>query len=180
MEIKTALERYFKELMNVWETKYGTYPKAPWDEEMDPLLYISNPDEEGYVYWKPIEKNKIDNFIEIEKEISMNIHNAIKEYFNSYWFLYIQGFYGARLVNLEPVEPGKSIVEFIRIMKRYEENEGREFRYIQMGFVSPEEMAIIFDNETGQILIENFETKEKEFLANSLVELINNLKMEQR
>lgn len=180
MEIKKELERYFKELMNVWETKYGTYPKVPWDAEMDPLLYLSNPDEEGNVYWKPVEKNKIDNFIEIQKELSMNIHDAIKEYFNSYWFLDIQGFYGIRLVTLEPVEPNKSIVEFIRIMKRYEESQGREFRYIQIGFVSPEDMALIFDNETGQILIENFETEEKEFFANSLVELINNLTVEQR
>ena len=65
-------------------------------------------------------------------------------------------------------------------MKRYEESEGREFRYIQIGFVSPEDRAIIFDNETGEVLIENFETEEKEFLSNSLVELISNLKMEQR
>lgn len=26
------------------------------DEEIDPRLYLSNPDEEEYVYWKPIEK----------------------------------------------------------------------------------------------------------------------------
>ena len=180
MEIKKALDRYFKALMNVWEKKYGTYPKVPWDAEVDSLLYLSNPDEEGYEYWKPLEKNKIDNFIEIEKELSVNIHDAIKEYFNSYWFLDIQGFYGTKLVVLEPVEPNKSIVEFIQIMKRYEESEGREFRYIQIGFVSPEDRAIIFDNETGEVLIENFETEEKEFLSNSLVELISNLKMEQR
>ncbi|AJH21502.1 SecY-interacting protein Syd [Bacillus mycoides] len=65
-------------------------------------------------------------------------------------------------------------------MKRYEESEGREFRYIQIGFISSEDKAIIFDNETGEVLIENFETEEKEFLSNSLVELISNLKMEQR
>ncbi|EMI9087868.1 hypothetical protein COD05_30050 [Bacillus cereus] len=65
-------------------------------------------------------------------------------------------------------------------MKRYEESEGGEFRYIQIGFISPEDKAIIFDNETGEVLIENFETEEKEFLSNSLVELKSNLKMEQR
>lgn len=67
MEIKKALEHYYKELINVWGTKYGTYPKVPWDEEIDPLLYLSNPDEEEYVYWKPIEKIDLDNFTEIEK-----------------------------------------------------------------------------------------------------------------
>ena len=107
----------------------------------------------------------------------MNIHHAMKEYFNSYWFLSLH-IYGSRLVNLEPIEPCKSILEFFEVMKQYEENNRREFRYIQIGFVSPEDMAIIFDNKTGQILIENFETEENEFLANSLAELINNLKVE--
>jgi len=107
----------------------------------------------------------------------MTIHHALKEYFNSYLFLNLQGYYGARLVNLEPVEPGKSIVDFFEAMKTYEENKGRQLRYIQVGFVSPEEMAVIFDNETGQIFIENVETEEKEFLVNSLAELITNLKV---
>lgn len=178
MDIKKALEHYFKELINVWDTKYCTYPKVPWDEEIDPRLYLSNPDEEEYVYWKPIEKIDLDNFTEIEEKLGMNIHHAMKEYFNSYWFLSLQGFYGSRLVNLEPIEPGKSILEFFEVMKQYEENNGRELRYIQIGFVSPEDMAVIFDNKTGQILIENFETEENEFLANSLAELINNLKVE--
>jgi len=106
------------------------------------------------------------------------LHHDLKEYFNTYWFLSLQGFYSSRLVNIEPVEPGKSILEFFEFMKQYEENNGRKFRYIQMGFISPEEMAIIFDNITGQILIENYETEEYEFLANSLAELINNLKVE--
>ncbi|MCM3033910.1 SecY-interacting protein Syd [Niallia sp. MER 6] len=177
MEVKKALEHYFQKLLNVWDVKYSTFPQVPWDEDINPVLYLSNPDEEEYVYWKPVEKKELDNFINIEKVLEMTIHHALKEYFNSYLFLNLQGYYGARLVNLEPVEPGKSIVDFFEAMKTYEENKGRQLRYIQVGFVSPEEMAVIFDNETGQIFIENVETEEKEFLVNSLAELITNLKI---
>ncbi|MGG4466558.1 hypothetical protein ABER68_00810 [Paenibacillus alvei] len=119
----------------------------------------------------------MDNFTEIEEKLALNIHPSLKEYFNSYWFLNLQGFYGTRLVNLEPVEPGKSLLEFFKIMKQYEENNGRELRYIQIGFVSPEDLAIMFDNETGHILIEDFETEVHEFFVNSLAELINDLKV---
>ncbi|WJE50807.1 SecY-interacting protein Syd [Bacillus cereus] len=41
-------------------------------------------------------------------------------------------------------------------------------------------MAITVDNETGQVFIENFETEENELLADSLVELISNVKMKIR
>lgn len=108
----------------------------------------------------------------------MKLHHNIKEYFNSYWFLNLQGFYRSRLVNLEPVEPGKSILCFFQGMQQYEENNGRKLRYIQIGFISPEDMAILFDNETGEILVEDFETEENELLANSLAELIISLAAE--
>ena len=178
MEVRNALNCYFEEFVNMWRSKYGTYPKVSWDEEIDSRLYLNEPDEDEYVYWKPVEKTEMDNFTEIEKSLGMNLHNEIKEYFNSYWFLNLQGFYGPRLVNLEPVEPGKSILEFFQVMQQYEQKNGRELRYIQIGFISPEDMAIVFDNETGEILIENFETEAYELLANSLAELITSLKVE--
>ena len=41
-------------------------------------------------------------------------------------------------------------------------------------------MAILFDNETGEVLVENFETEENELLANSLAELITSLTVESK
>lgn len=46
MEIKRALEQF----LSVWNKKYGTYPTAPWAEDIDPSLYLSEPDEEKYVF----------------------------------------------------------------------------------------------------------------------------------
>lgn len=178
MEVKKSLKHYFKELLELWEKDYGTSPKVSWDEETDPMLYLSSPDEEEYVYWMPIEKTNLEDFLKIESVLGLKIHDSIKEYFNSYWFLNLQGFYDQRLVNLEPVEPGKHVLEFFQAMKHYEENRGGKLRYIQMGFISPEDIAITVDNDTGQIFIEDFETGEKEWLANSLVELIDNLKVQ--
>ncbi|WP_404459753.1 SecY-interacting protein Syd [Sutcliffiella horikoshii] len=177
MEVKKALENYFNDLILMWKSEYNTYPQVPLDEDINPLLYVSEPDEEEYVCWKPIEKYDLEDLEEIEKRLDMNIHHTLKEYFNSYWFLNLQGFYEAKLINLEPVEPGKSIFEFFKVMKQYEESNGRELRYIQIGFVSPEDMAVMFDNETGQITIEDFERQEQEVLADTLVELLSNLKV---
>jgi hypothetical protein len=79
IEIKKSLEHYFNELLDFWDKEYGTYPKAPWDEEIDPILYLSSPDEEEYVYWKPVEKVDLEDFSEIESDIGIKIHHSIKE-----------------------------------------------------------------------------------------------------
>jgi hypothetical protein len=178
MKIKKALAHFFNDLLDYWNKEYGTYPKAAWDEEIDPLLYLSNPDEEEYVYWKPIEKKDLENFSEIERILDLKIHDSIKEYFNSYWFLNLQGFYDSRLISLEPVEPCKQVLEFFKAMKHYEESKGRKHRYLHIGFISPEDMAVIVDNETGKVFIEDFETEKYELLEDSLVDLINNMNVQ--
>lgn len=179
MSIKIAMKNFFNDLLEYWADKYGTLPKAPWDEEADPLLYQSEPDEEEYVYWKPLEKTFLEDFKEIEEMLSFQLHLSIKEYFTSFWFLSLQGFKESNLVNLEPVEPGKDIKEYFINLKNYEESQGRDLRYIQIGFISPEDSSLLVDNQTGKLIKENFETGEYEIFSESLENLIEDLKVTQ-
>jgi hypothetical protein len=177
MSVKGTMTNYFQRLLDYWNEKYNTFPKAPWDEDINPLLYLSEPDEEEYVFWKPVEKKAVENFSMIEAEIEMPLHHSIKEYFNSYLFLSLEGLYHSKYICFEPVEPGKDVRSYFKNLKNYEENQGKEFRYIQIGFISPDEMAINVDNETGKIYIEDYETGELKLLANSLEELIEEIKL---
>lgn len=177
MNIKQVMSRYFKEYFDYWYDKYGTLPKVPWDEDISSLLYQSEPDEEGYVYWKPKLKDIHENFEYIEEILGINVNNSIKEYFNSYWFLNLEGFYNTKRISLEPVEPDKNVLEYFQNIKQYEESIGNSFRYIDIGFISPEDISIAVDNETGKIVKHDYETEEIEVIAESLDELIGQLKV---
>ena len=107
----------------------------------------------------------------------MPLHYSIKDYFNSYLFLSLEGLYHSNYIYLEPVEPDKDLLSYFKNLKNYEESQRKEFRYIQIGFISPDEMAINVDNETGKIYIEDYETNELKLLANSLEELIEEIKL---
>lgn len=48
---------------------------------------------------------------------------------------------------------------------------------MQIGFISPDGMEINVDNETEKIYIEDHETNELKLLANSLEELIEEIKL---
>ncbi|MBN3522642.1 SecY-interacting protein Syd [Paenibacillus apiarius] len=71
--------------------------------------YQSELDEDEYVYWEPKVKEKQEDFEAIEADIDLRVHSSIKEYFNSFWFLNLQGFYNSKLISLGPVEPDKDI-----------------------------------------------------------------------
>jgi hypothetical protein len=177
MSVKKALNKYFKELLDYWNRKYGTLPKTSWDEDVNPLLFQAEPDEEEYIYWKPKLKDRHEDFDKIEKMIGITINSTVKEYFDSYWFLEIEGFYNSKRINLEPNEPDKDIVRYFQNMKQYEKNIGNLFRYIQIGVISPEDMSIAVDNETGKIVIQDYETGNVEVMAESLEELIEGLRL---
>ncbi|QCR27832.1 hypothetical protein C1N54_13615 [Priestia megaterium] len=78
---------------------------------------------------------------------------------------------------LEPVEPGKEVRSYFKHLTHYNESQGKEFRYIQIGFISPDEMAINIDNETGKVYIEDYETNRLTVLENSLEKLIRKIKL---
>ena len=59
MSVKGIMTDYFERLLDYWNEKYNTFPKAPWDEGMNPLLYLSEPDEEEYIFWKPVENMQL-------------------------------------------------------------------------------------------------------------------------
>ncbi|MGG0334914.1 SecY-interacting protein Syd [Priestia megaterium] len=116
--------------------------------------------------------------------MKIRLHETIKEYFNSYFnsylFLSLEGFYHSNYIYLEPVEPDKDLLTYFKNLKSYEESRGNEFRYIQIGFISPDERAINVDNETGKVYIEDYETNELNLAAHSLQELIEEIKLKNK
>lgn len=177
MSVKEELAHYFDELLSYWNNTFGTLPKTPFDEEANPSLYQGEPDEDEYVSWKPIEKEMQEDFEAIEANIDLHLHSSIKEYFNSFWFLNLQGFYNSKLIILEPVQPGMDINNFFVNQKKYEEHQGKILKNIQLGYISPENMALMVNNETGEILQEDFETGHSTVIAKSLEELIKGLRV---
>ncbi|MED4284552.1 SecY-interacting protein Syd [Priestia megaterium] len=112
--------------------------------------------------------------------MKIRLHETIKEYFNSYLFLSLEDFYHSNYIYLEPVEPDKDLLTYFKNLKSYEESRGNEFRYIQIGFISPDERAINVDNETGKVYIEDYETNELNLAAHSLQKLIEEIKLKNK
>ncbi|RJG25512.1 SecY-interacting protein Syd [Paenibacillus thiaminolyticus] len=143
MGVQEALRHHFDDVLSYWSYSFGTLPKLPYDEAANPMLYQGEPDEEDYIFWKPAEKEKKDNFEVIEENLGLGLHPSIQQYFNSYWFLELQGFYHSKRIFLEPVEPDKDMISFFMTQKRYEERQATPFRHIQIGFIAPEDAALL-------------------------------------
>ena len=87
--LKTYLDKYFA----CYKNYRGTYPAVPYDEEEKSSLWYGEPDEEEYIQWMYKEKDKQTDFSDLENEPELALPDAAKEFYNSYYFLQLQGFY---------------------------------------------------------------------------------------
>lgn len=84
--MKNEMKNCFDKIIREWQDCNNSLPKSLWIEEAEAFIYEGEPDTEGYVFWKPLEKNIIHDFSDIEKDLGIELYNSIKEYYNSYWF----------------------------------------------------------------------------------------------
>ena len=91
METKNALEFFFNKQRDFWQSKYGIFPKLPYNKAIHECMIIPNTNKKGYIQWKPIPQEEKVDFSELEARLNITINPQIKQYFTSYWFLSLIG-----------------------------------------------------------------------------------------
>lgn len=172
MSVKVALDKYFKEMIKEYaKTKQGL-PMRPKRVIGNESIYVGECDDEGWCRWKPIEKNEINNFEELEELFQIKFNKDIKEYFNSYWFLELEGKFKKKDITLEVVVPERELEMFQKKLIGYKEAHNNELKYIPIGMEEEHGYLIVMENSTGKIKIENHDKGTFRTIANNLEELL--------
>ena len=171
-----AMENYFERLRASWKDREGTLPKAAVDEDAQPLIYVGEPDEEGYVEWRATRKTVSTDLGPVEEATGQSIHPSVREYLNSYWFAELFGKYGGVGVTLAPVLPGLELTSFLTSLAGYKEAHDDRIDHIPVGTEFNGDLVVI-DNKTGEVLLEDYERGAFRSLAPNLETLIAGLKI---
>ncbi|PEY43927.1 SecY interacting protein Syd [Bacillus cereus] len=172
--MKEEMKQYFHTLLKEWKDYNHSLPKSVWREEAEPFIYEGEPDTEGYIFWKPTEKDVFHDFSDIERELVIELHHSIKEYYNSYWFLDLAGNYLEYNLELNSVIPGIELRDFYISLQGYKKAHHNELKNIPIG-IECNGLLVVVDNENGQVKIEDYERGSIEVISNSLAELISML-----
>ena len=165
--LKTYLDKYFA----CYKNYRGTYPAVPYDEEEKSSLWYGEPDEEEYIQWMYKEKDKQTDFSDLENEPELALPDAAKEFYNSYYFLQLQGFYHGESVNFDPISDSRDILRDLRTCI-FEIN-GK--KYLHMGIYSNMDLALCMETDTGAIVQADYDSKNVEKLADSLEEFLDQM-----
>ena len=187
MGMKEAFETFFEEMTQNSIEKTGFPPKLPCNEAKRPtgLFLLDTLDKQGYAEWKPKLQEKAVSFEEIEKELGFSIHTQIKEYLSTYWFIGLEGKIqsseGRVSLSLSSITPYSDINDIIR--RRFDNEETHylsDHKYFLIGTYCKidgnDEYVVQVNNDTGEVTAVDVMDKYSVKLANSIEELLMNMK----
>lgn len=165
-KLKDYLEKYFC----FWNEEFGTLPKVPFDEDLKTSMYRGAVDEDEYIEWMYEINTHPFDFEKIENKFNFKINKDLKEFFNSYYFLELQGFIDNELINIDSISEERDILRELEFIL---ENESGDM--IQIGITSPEDLPIYFENKSGEVYVVDIENNKAKLLCNSLGEMFNRM-----
>lgn len=173
--MKKEMGKYFERLLKWWSDYNNSLPITSWDEEISPLLYVGEMNDDEEICWNPIEKNIIHDFTIVEEELGITLHEDIKKYYNSFWFFELYGIYKDCTIMLYNVVPGTDIInDFKENLKMYMEAHNERLDNIPIGS-DENSLIVVIDNKTGNAKLEDYEKKTFKIISPNLEELIENL-----
>ncbi|WP_035431938.1 SecY-interacting protein Syd [Bacillus sp. UNC322MFChir4.1] len=175
--MKDEMGKYFDQLIEAWSGFNNSLPKVPWNDAIIPTIYEGEVDQDEYICWKPVEKNIIHDFRDIEQVLGIIFHESIKDYFNTYWFAELVGFYKSYNIILEPVLPGIELNNFVVQLIGYKEVHEDKLDNIPLGVEGGSSFLVVIDNNTGIVKLEDFETGKYEVISDSIERLISDIQL---
>lgn len=102
--LKDALRDYLDLYAECWEKEFGHPPMVDAEITEEPsICFVGEADDEGYIQWKYVEQPDPIDFDAIENQYQIHVCEDVKQLYNSYIFLELQGFLDGQRVHFDPV-----------------------------------------------------------------------------
>ena len=187
MSMKEAFDIYFEEMTNNYVRERGKPPYAYCDESNRPtgLFLMDTLNDKGYAQWKPILQKYPVSFDSIERTLGFSIHPQIKAYFSTYWFLPLEARYyiGQKeiIFTIIGINPYSSLDALLKENFNFE---GAHYMFDHNYFLlgsycnvdGNDSYLVEVNNETGEVTAVDVQDKKSIKLANSIEELLKNMK----
>lgn len=175
LSTKEAMKTYFKMRKEAADKGLDFLWKTPVTNN-DLIIYEGEIDDEGYISWLPVEMTVIQDFKKLEDELNIKFHPSLVEYFNSYWFADLDGFFKDYYICLESVLPDAEMVSFRESVKGYKKNHEGCLEKVPIG-IEGNGLIIVIENSSGIVQLEDYERGTFSNIASNIEELIRNLRL---
>lgn len=167
--LKEVLKKYIDAFFKVYEDDLKSLPKMPYDEENPSNLYVGEMDNDKWIQWKYAPVDRSIDFSGLEEEYAIQISKELKEYYNSFYFLELCGFWDNVCISLNKIDDTTDVlIKFRNAIKN-----NRDMITIGM---DGRNCLICVKINSGCVILDDWECEEESVLADSLSEFFSKLK----
>ncbi len=140
----------------------GELPRYPFEHEIDPSIYVGEPDADRWCQWQPLAMPPGPSLSELAPDLGP-FHPSIEAHYGTWWFLELAD----AGVSLDGNWPGEQPAELLERMRSRQAGMG-SLEYVPIGIESQSGLQVVVHNTTGEVAIEDIETNTYRPLASSL------------
>lgn len=177
--IKDKIKNCLEENIILWQTEANSLPKIKFDEYIyeKSNLYVGDPDTEGRIQWHYTPVSRILDFSDLEMESHIVLPQDLKDYYNAYFFLELNGFIDGECISFDPLDEMDDVLEnLVYFMSGEEDEKFGTTNLIILGIYEHKYPFGISKIGNGQV-VAVMEDNEEYVLAESLYELFTRLKV---
>ncbi len=177
--IKDKIKNCLEENIILWQTEANSLPKIKFDEYTyeKSNLYVGDSDTEGRIQWHYTPVSRILDFSDLEMESHIVLPQDLKDYYNAYFFLELNGFIDGECISFDPLDEMDDVLEnLVYFMSGEEDEKFGTTNLIILGIYEHKYPFGISKIGNGQV-VAVMEDNEEYVLAESLYELFTRLKV---
>ena len=169
--VRHRLERVL-DAMFATADELGIPVRAPAVPGPQQALWVGDPGEDGFVAWRPRLKRGFHELDDIAALVGQALPGDVHGWFNSWWFLELEGQLGDRVVALLPVPPGAELEGFRQACRARLERRG-DLAYLPLGWERHGEAQLVVHALEGSAWWE--EGERRSWAASGLADLLDRL-----
>jgi Syd protein (SUKH-2) len=172
--VKDLLKSKLDQMVQSWKSAQGSYPKMPWDPDIDQRIFVGDADAEEWIEWKPLPKDDKRQLADIAPDLAP-FPPSLERYFADWWFLSLEGKLGEHMISLTPNRPGLDPEAYIASVRRHREGSASGSAFTPIGLDNASSLQVVVGNENGSVFIDDWERNEQSQIADSLEDLLERL-----
>ena len=164
-----ALGDLLERIVAAWQASGRGLPRAAWDPDIEPFIWVGEPDAEGWCAWRPQPKLGKARLEEVADGLPP-LHDSIHAYFDGWWFCTLEGQLGEDMLSFHANPPGLEPERFADRLRTRAAGQGGRLDQVPIGIDNGSGLQVVVDNSSGEVSIDDWETGERRRIADSLDE----------
>lgn len=174
MSVKEELENLMEKLVKGYESTPSGLPLNPKRKDIDSIVYIGEPNADGWSRWKPVKQTSDEEFLLLLNFLKIEVSQDVIEYFTSYYFLTFSIMYKSYTIRLNDVAPEANLKRLKMKFENFRDPRDGKINYFPIGLEVRAGYSVVVEVKTGLVKFFDSETWKTKKIAASLQEFLKN------